>query len=71
MEIDGEIAGLQISSHGRTAMFAFAGKSFTVRWNTSLNGTALTALRFCIEAAIEEDQLHQEGVLGPDSFPAP
>ncbi len=39
------------------ATFKLGGDSFTARWEHPLESTSLTALRFCIEAAIEQDGL--------------
>lgn len=40
----------------RRANFTYAGLARTVRWSSELEDTAITALRFCIEAAIEHEE---------------
>lgn len=44
---------VRIDAAERVAQFSFDGRRRIVRWNAHLHGSSLTALRFCIEAAIE------------------
>lgn len=46
--------GLRIDPVAKNAHFRFAGTDFVVSWPETLENTSLTALRFCIEAALEE-----------------
>lgn len=50
-------ASLNVAAERQTARFPLGGKSMLVRWQRPLASTALTALRFCIEAAMEQERL--------------
>lgn len=46
---------------GRIAIFTLGGTSYAARWDRPLETTSLTALRFCIEAAIEQEAVPKRG----------
>ena len=48
-----------INAAARRASFTYSGLARTVRWSQPLEDTAVTALRFCIEAAIEHEEHNQ------------
>lgn len=50
---------VRIDATSRTASFRYAGKNITGTWTLPLEETSLTALRFVIEAAIEQESLAQ------------
>jgi PAS domain S-box-containing protein len=50
-------SGVHIAPGSNTAHFTFSGTSYIARWAKALEPSSLTALRFCIEAAIEQEHV--------------
>lgn len=48
---------VHISPGSNMAYFSFAQRSYVAEWSKPLEHSSLTALRFCIEAAVEEERL--------------
>ena len=48
---------VQIATRRNTAHFVLAGRSYLATWARPLSDASVTALRFCIEAAIEQETL--------------
>ena len=48
---------VHVSPWSNTAEFNFGGQSYIATWSKPLGQASITALRFCIEAALEQDSL--------------
>jgi len=51
--------GVHVAPGSNTAHFTFAGNSYVAKWAKPLPPPSITALRFCIEAATEQEAMGQ------------